>query len=115
MRRIWRDYSLSIVLAVLFLVSWIGQAIVQWGVFVNEQQAHGEPLQLVQYAYEFWHSTLENWQSEFLQLLSFVVLSAVFIHKGSAESKDSDERMQASLDRIEQRLGALEERAAAGR
>jgi hypothetical protein len=38
-----------------------------------------------------------------------VVLSAFFIHRGSAESKDSDERMQRSLDRIEKRLQALEE------
>jgi hypothetical protein len=37
-----------------------------------------------------------------------VVLSALFIHKGSAESKDSDEQMQKSLDRIERRLKALE-------
>jgi hypothetical protein len=32
----------------------------------------------------------------------------LFIHKGSAESKDSDEQMQQSLDRIEKRLKALE-------
>jgi hypothetical protein len=35
------------------------------------------------------------------------VLSAVLIHKGSAESKDSDEQMQASLNRIERRLDEL--------
>jgi hypothetical protein len=38
-----------------------------------------------------------------------VVLSAFFIHRGSAESKDSDERMQQSLDRIEKRFQAFEE------
>jgi len=37
-----------------------------------------------------------------------VVLASLFIHKGSAESKDSDEQMQKSLDRIEKRLKALE-------
>ena len=58
--------------------------------------------------WQFWESTLENWQSEFLQLFSFVVLASLFIHKGSAESKDSDEQMQQSLDRIEKRLKALE-------
>jgi hypothetical protein len=35
-------------------------------------------------------------------------LPSLFIHKGSAESKDSDEQMQKSLDRIERRLKALE-------
>lgn len=58
---------------------------------------------------EFGQSTLENWQSEFLQLFSFVVFSAVLIHRGSAESKDSDDRMEASLRRIEDRLGTLPE------
>jgi hypothetical protein len=34
--------------------------------------------------------------------------SSLFIHKGSAGSKDSDEQMQKSLDGIEKRLKALE-------
>ena len=58
--------------------------------------------------WQLWECTPENWQSGFLQLFSFVVLSAYFIHKGSAVSKDSDEQMQKSLDRIEKRLKALE-------
>jgi SNF2 family DNA or RNA helicase len=62
------------------------------------------------YIVQFGQSTLENWQSEFLQLFSFVVLSAVLIHHGSAESKDSDERMENTLRRIEQKLD--EQRAA---
>jgi hypothetical protein len=56
---------------------------------------------------DFGQSTLENWQSEFLQLFSFVTLAALFIHKGSAESKDSDEEVEASLRRIEENLGTL--------
>jgi hypothetical protein len=36
-----------------------------------------------------------------------VTLAALFIHKGSAESKDSDEKLEASLRRIEQHLGTL--------
>ncbi len=53
---------------------------------------------------DFATSTLENWQSEFLQLFSFVVMSALLIHHGSAESKDSDDRVEAALRRIEQKL-----------
>jgi hypothetical protein len=56
---------------------------------------------------EFGQSTLKNWQSEFLQLFSFVVLAAMFIHKGSAESKDGDEKLEASLRRIEEQFGTL--------
>jgi hypothetical protein len=108
---LWRQFSLSLVLMILFFSSWIGQAISQWQVFTDEQSAHGEPVALGDFAAEFAASTLENWQSEFLQLFSFVVLSAMFIHKGSAESKDADEKLEASLRRIEEKLGTLPDSA----
>jgi hypothetical protein len=107
-KRLWRDYNLSVVLGLLFVTTWIGQLISQWFNWANEQQDHNQPLQVGSFLWQFWESTLENWQSEFLQLFSFVVLASLFIHKGSAESKDSDEQMQQSLDRIEKRLKALE-------
>jgi SNF2 family DNA or RNA helicase len=110
MKRIWHDYSLSIVLGFLFLATWIGQFLVQMPEFVQEQHQHGEPFMWGSFLITFWRATLENWQSEFLQLLSFVTLSAIFIHKGSAESKDSDEEMAAALERIERRLDALSPR-----
>jgi hypothetical protein len=34
-------------------------------------------------------------------------LAALFIHKGSAESKDGEENIEASLRRIEEHLGTL--------
>jgi hypothetical protein len=49
---------------------------------------------------EFGQSTLENWQSEFLQLFSFVVMSAVLIHHASSESKDGTERIERSVEEI---------------
>jgi hypothetical protein len=49
---------------------------------------------------EFGQWTLENWQSEFLQLFSFVVVSAVLIHHGSSESKDGTERIERSVEEI---------------
>jgi hypothetical protein len=94
---------------VLFLLSWAGQAVAQWQEFTDEQASHGQSVEMGDFAAAFSQATFENWQSEFLQLFSFVVLSALLIHRGSAESKDSDERMEASLQRIEERLKALEQ------
>jgi hypothetical protein len=54
---------------------------------------------------------MENWQSEFLQLFAFVSLAALYVHKGSAESKDGEEKIEASLRRIEQHLGTLPDTA----
>jgi hypothetical protein len=110
----WDNFGLSIALATLFFVTWIAQAIVQWPVFAQEQQEHGEPAKVGDYFLHFSQSTLENWQSEFLQLFSFVVLAALLIHHGSAESKDSDDRVEASLKRIEKQLKELRDGVAAG-
>lgn len=40
-------------------------------------------------------------------IVSFVVLAALLIHRGSAESRDSNDRMEEALKRIENRLDAL--------
>ena len=111
MGRVWRDYSLSLVLATLFLVAWALQTWTGWVEFVAEQQALGQAAAVFGadgYVWGWGQATFENWQSEFLQLLTFVVLTTYLIHRGSHESKDTDEAMQAQLDRIERRLAALD-------
>ena len=106
-KSVWRQFGLGIALMLLFFVTWFGQGIAQWQTYTDEQRAHGEAATAGDFISEFSQSTLENWQSEFLQLFAFVSLAALYVHKGSAESKDSDERMEASLHRIEASLGTL--------
>ncbi|HYP06108.1 MAG TPA: DUF6766 family protein [Bryobacteraceae bacterium] len=111
MKRLWSNYNLSIVLALLFLVCWVIQTWTGWMHFQAEQMEHGQTPELFGnsgYVWQWAAATFENWQSEFLQLLSFVVLTSFLIHRGSHESKDSDEEMQATLARIEQRLASIE-------
>jgi hypothetical protein len=91
-RRFLHDYSLSIILATLFAVSLAAQWLTHEGTTT-----------------EFLNAVMENWQSEFLQLVAFVVLTAIFIHKGSSESKDGDEAVRQQLERIESKLDRLEE------
>jgi len=106
-RSIWREFSLSLIFMILFFASWIGQAIAQFQEFTDEALSHGQHPSIGDFVSSFSASTLENWQSEFLQLFSFVTLSALYIHKGSAESKDGDENIEASLRRIETAMGTL--------
>ena len=47
--------------------------------------------------------------SEFLQLAAFVVLTALLIFEGSAESKDSDDRLEAKVDVILSHLDDLQD------
>jgi len=110
MRQFIRNYSLSLVLAALFLGAWVLQTVLGWYEFKAEQAGHGQAAHWVGaegYIWNWGRATFENWQSEFLQLLTFVVLTSFLIHTGSHESKDSDERLQAAVDRIERRLDAL--------
>jgi hypothetical protein len=83
--------GLAIVLAVLFLGSWVGQAVFQVGVLDESWP-------------QFWASTLENWESEFLQLLTFMVLTSFLIFRGSPESRDSDDELSDKVDEILERL-----------
>ena len=105
LRKTWTYFGLSLAFCVLFFASWIGQGIAEWQVYVSDQHAHHLSTEVTGFVSEFAQSTLENWQSEFLQLFSFVVLSALLIHRGSAESKDSDDRIEEALQRIERQLG----------
>jgi hypothetical protein len=102
--RIWANFGLSISFLTLFLVSWIGQAVAEWGTYVQEARAHGDAPRLADYFVQFGQSTFENWQSEFLQLFSFVVFSAILIHHGSSESRDGEDRIEEAVRRIEKRL-----------
>ena len=113
-RSIWREFGLGLILMILFFTTWVAQGVAEWQTFTDDQRSHGETPEVGDFVAEFGQSTLENWQSEFLQLFSFVTLAALFIHKGSAESKDSDEKVEASLRRIEEHLGTLPPSAPSG-
>jgi hypothetical protein len=102
--RIWSNFGLSISFLALFLVSWIAQAVAEWGTYVQEVHAHRETPRISDFFIQFGQSTFENWQSEFLQLFSFVVFSAILIHHGSAESRDGEDRIEEAVKRIEKRL-----------
>jgi hypothetical protein len=103
-RRLWRNFGLSLTFVILFLVSWAAQGVAEWVSFAQEQAAHGEVAHFSDFWVAFGQSTLENWQSEFLQLFSFVVVAAVLIHRGSAESKDGTDRIEKTVNEIRDML-----------
>ncbi|MGH7580508.1 MAG: DUF6766 family protein [Gemmatimonadales bacterium] len=94
MPRLLRENGLSIVLVSAFMIFWIGQSVAGHGEYNEEQRSHGEP-GIGYRAYlgtpHFWEATTENWESEFLQIFSYVFLTAFLFQKGSAESKKLDE------------------------
>lgn len=104
------DHLLTIALFSFFALSWIGQFVVQAFEKAHEAAEHGQPQSWSEIAGsgDFWSAflsaTFENWQSEFLQLFSFVVLATYLIHRDSPQSRDGDDEMKAQLDRIEELL-----------
>ena len=83
----WREFRLGLALALLFFGTWIGHGFTQWPTFTDEQREHGQAVTGDDFFAEFAQSTLENWQSEILQLFAFAVLAAMYIHRGSVESR----------------------------
>ena len=94
MSKLFKNNGLTIVLLLLFLGSIIGQWLT--GVhFENEELVrHGEePIAAIQFLSDpqFLSTVFENWESEFLQMSAYVVLTAFLFQRGSAESEDPDE------------------------
>lgn len=108
LRQMWNDYNLSIVLFLLFFTSWIGHGVYEWETYKQNAQEHNQEIRTQDYFNEFMTATLENWQSEFLQLFTMVVLTAYLVHKGSSESKDGEETTHQALERIEKKLVEME-------
>jgi len=94
MKNVFKNNSLSIVFFVLFLISIVGQAITGLSEHNEEmKEKGGAQVDMVQYltSGHFIQSTFENWESEFLQMALFVVLTIFLYQKGSSESKDPDD------------------------
>lgn len=94
MKNFFRNNGLSLILATLFLTFWTCQAVCGWHVHNDERRlvaqqdlTFGDYLQ----SGHFWQATGENWESEFLQMGFYVVLTVFLYQKGSAESKDPDD------------------------
>jgi hypothetical protein len=107
MRRIFRENGLSIVWVCLFFFTFIfGQTIFGHKEYNNEQHDHGRPeISYVQYlrSPHFLEATMENWESEFLQMFLFITLASFLYQKGSAESKKLEESESVDREPVKKR------------
>jgi hypothetical protein len=84
------ENSLLIAFTIIFLGSWLAQAVTGWTEYNNEQEEHKDPV--VSFGTyltrpDFWEKTLQNWQSEFLAVGTMAVLAIYLRQRGSPESK----------------------------
>jgi uncharacterized protein DUF6766 len=82
--------SLFIVMSLIFFGSWFAQSVTGWTKFNAEQVDHHEKVvSWLGYigSADFWEATLQNWQSEFLAVGSFVAITIYLRQRGSSQSK----------------------------
>ena len=87
-----------------FVVSIVLHWVFGWEVFKSDQEAHRQPVLISQYVMEMLRDTMENWQSEFLQLIWQVAGLAFLWYAGSPQSKEGDDRKEEKLDYIIKKL-----------
>jgi hypothetical protein len=101
----FQQWGAAYLMFVLFLASWAGQFIAQLIDAGNEARQHGEQFMMSEFWPKFFHSTFENWQSEWLQLaFQAVVLLGMKHVLFKADAADT-EQMQLDLVEIREHLG----------
>jgi hypothetical protein len=105
-RKFFKDNGLSIVLLLLFAVFLGGQSWAGFRFHNNERLERGEPA--IGYrdyiaGPHFLEAMFENWESEFLQMGLFVILTALLVQKGSAESHKPEDGRKKDRSRKAQR------------
>lgn len=103
-KSIIKRYGFAWVTFLLFALSLIFHWYFGWNAYVYEQHALNQPTEIAGYLHEMLRDTFENWQSEFLQLIWQVAGLAILLHVGSPQSKEGDDRMEAKIDLILQRI-----------
>ena len=86
----WYSNSLGLTMGLIFLGSWTAQAVAGRAAYNAAQlRSFQDPLGLGEYlaSPDFWNRTLQNWQSEFLAVGSFVALTVFLRQRGSTQSK----------------------------
>lgn len=101
MKKFFRNNGLSITFFFLFIFSLAGQTISGLEEHNDEIAELGaQPIGILQYlrSGHFLQATFENWESEFLQMALFLVLSMFLYQKGSSESKDPDKKEEVDRE-----------------
>jgi hypothetical protein len=109
MPKLIRDNGLTIVLMLMFLASLTGQWLSGWAVENEDLKRHGDAgISLLAYLRDpaFISAVFENWESEFLQMAMYVLLTTMLFQRGSSESNDPDKPLPEGDEVLELRPGS---------
>lgn len=100
-----KRWGAAYLLFALFAASWLGQLVAMLVESGNEARSHGETFSMSEFWPQFWSSTFENWQSEWLQLFVQAVVLLGMKHLLFKADAEDMEQVQLDLAEIKQHLG----------
>jgi hypothetical protein len=100
-----RRWGAVYLMLVLFLTSWVAHFFTQMIAFGDEARSHGEAFHMNEYLPEFFASTFENWQSEWLQLFFQAIVLLGLKHVLFKADAADMEQVQLDLTEIKEHLG----------
>jgi hypothetical protein len=90
LREFLHNHALTLVLMLMFGSFLAGQFLTGHHEYNSSQRDHGRP-EVSAWSYastgHWWESVFENWESEFLQMAVFVLLTTILVQRGSPESR----------------------------
>lgn len=104
--RFLKNNGLTLLYLVLFAATVVVMSVTGHHRYNQTRRDHGEaPVTYATYLHsgDFIEGVFENWESEFLQMGTYVVFTAFLFQVGSSESKQPDERGPQDVDPRRQR------------
>lgn len=98
------------ILIAFFLMSWGGQYVSQMQVEKQQAEQHGQQFSMQEFMPQFWASTLENWQSEWLQLLTQAILIAALADYLFRKGNQDHYKTQLMIDELRTDIAGLKKK-----
>lgn len=101
----FKRWGAAYILLAMFIASWAGQLVFMLIEVGNEARQHGEAFSMSDFWPQFFSSTFENWQSEWLQLVVQASLLLGMKHVLFKADALDMEQVQLDLTEIKEHLG----------
>lgn len=99
-----RRWAALFILIVFFVGSWAGQFFYQMQTVKQEAEQHGQTFQMDEFMPQFWSSTFENWQSEWLQLAVQALLIAALADYLFRKGNQDHYKTQRMIDELKKEI-----------
>ena len=103
----WRRWAAVFILAGFFFFSWGGQFVMEMQVVKQQSAEHGQQFSMDEFWPEFWQSTFENWQSEWLQLFTQAILIAALADQLFRKGNQDHYKTQLMIEELKNEIKQL--------